>query len=34
MEKTKPHIIPSVYLAHYLDEFEEMIKSYGVSKKP
>ena len=33
MEKTKPHIIPSVYLAHYLDEFEEMIKSYGVSKR-
>lgn len=33
MEEHGPHIIPSIYLAGYLDDFEETILRYDVQKK-
>ncbi len=33
MEYTAPHIIPSIYLANYLNEYENLIINYDVSKK-
>lgn len=33
MEKQKPHIVPSIYLANYLNEFESTIKNYNVTLK-
>lgn len=29
MEGTQPHIIPSIYLANYLNDFEELMVKYG-----
>ncbi len=33
MEGTQPHIIPSIYLANYLNDFEELLKKYDVQEK-
>lgn len=33
MEHIEPHIIPSLYLANYLNDFEDMILKYDVQKK-
>lgn len=33
MAEEKPHIIPSIYLSNYLNEFEEMLLEYGAKKK-
>lgn len=33
MTEEKPHIIPSIYLSNYLNEFEEMLLEYGAKKK-
>ena len=33
MENSTPHLIPSIYLANYLNGFEEMIRSYDVQEK-
>lgn len=33
MEKEAPHLIPSIYLANYLQEFEDVIRSYDVREK-
>lgn len=29
MEGTQPHIIPSIHLANYLNDFEELMVKYG-----
>lgn len=28
-----PHLIPSIYLANYLNEFEDIIRKYDIQKK-
>lgn len=33
MNTIEPHIIPSIYLANYLNDFEDMILKYDVQKK-
>lgn len=33
MEGTQPHIIPSIYLANYLNDFEELMVKYGAREK-
>lgn len=33
MPESKPHIIPSVYLANYLNEYEDLIKQYDVKER-
>lgn len=33
MERQAPHLIPSIYLANYLNDFEEMLLQYPVRKK-
>lgn len=33
MEKSTPHLIPSIYLANYLNEFEDLILRYEAGKK-
>lgn len=33
MEYNAPHIIPSIYLANYLNEYESLILKYDVTKK-
>ena len=33
MEGTQPHIIPSIYLANYLNDFEELMVKYGAWEK-
>lgn len=33
MENGTPHLIPSIYLANYLNDFEEMILRYDVQEK-
>lgn len=33
MEKQEPHIIPSIYLANYLNHFEELILHYDVRRQ-
>ena len=33
MPEVKPHIIPSIYLSNYLNEFEDTILKYDVQKK-
>lgn len=33
MEKRIPHIVPSIYLANYLNEFESTIQTYSVTLK-
>lgn len=33
MTEVKPHIIPSIYLSNYLNEFEDIILKYDVKKK-
>lgn len=33
MKKQKPHIIPSIYLANYLNDFEELILHYDVQRQ-
>ena len=33
MEKQEPHIIPSIYLANYLNDFEDIILNYDVQKE-
>ena len=32
MIKEAPHLIPSIYLANYLSEFEDMIRKYDVQE--
>lgn len=33
MLKVEPHIIPSIYLANYLNKFEDIILKYNIQKK-
>lgn len=33
MDYGAPHVIPSIYLANYLNEFETLIQTYDVTKK-
>lgn len=33
MEYNAPHVIPSIYLANYLNEFETLIRTYDVTEK-
>ena len=33
MVKQAPHLIPSIYLANYLNEFEDIIRKYDVHEK-
>ena len=33
MEGTQPHIIPSIYLANYLNDFEELMVKYGAREE-
>ena len=33
MIKQAPHLIPSIYLANYLNEFEDIIRKYDVHEK-
>lgn len=33
MGENAPHIIPSIYLANYLNDFEDIIIKYGMKKK-
>lgn len=33
MEGTQLHIIPSIYLDNYLNDFEELMVKYGAGKR-
>lgn len=33
MDKNPPHLIPSIYLANYLNDFEDLILQYNVQKR-
>lgn len=33
MEKQPPHLIPSIYLANYLNDFESLVVKYGARKR-
>ena len=33
MEENTPHLIPSIYLANYLNDFEDIILKYEIKRK-